>query len=314
MKIKHLLTILLALIIIIILSGTLYTVKETEQVVITQFGKPIGKPIKDAGLHMKIPFIQVANYFDKRLLEWDGEPKQIPTRDMKYIWVDYFARWKIVDPLKFLESVTSENVAQSRLDDILDGATKDLIPRHNLIDIVRSSNRPFILAEDEAELLAEVEEEIKEGRNAITRQILEQVKEKSPQYGIEVVDLRIKRINYIDEVRQKVYERMISERKRIAERYRSEGEGQRAEIEGEREKEMQRITSEAYRTAQEIIGKADAEATSIYAQAYNRDQDFYFFLKTLETYRQTIDAESWLIFSTDGDYFKYLNKATPRTP
>jgi membrane protease subunit HflC len=314
MKIKHLLTILLALIIIIILSGTLYTVKETEQVVITQFGKPIGKPIKDAGLHIKIPFIQVANYFDKRLLEWDGEPKQIPTRDMKYIWVDYFARWKIVDPLKFLESVTTENVAQSRLDDILDGATKDLIPRHNLIEIVRSSNRPFISVEDEAELLSEVEEKIKEGRSAITRQILQQVKEKAPQYGIEVVDVRIKRINYIDEVRQKVYERMISERKRIAERYRSEGEGQRAEIEGEREKEMQRITSEAYRTAQEIIGKADAEATSVYAQAYNRDQDFYFFLKTLETYRQTIDAESWLIFSTDGDYFKYLNKATPRTP
>jgi membrane protease subunit HflC len=314
MKIKHLLTILLALIIIIILSGTIYTVKETEQVVITQFGKPIGKPIKNAGLHMKVPFIQVANYFDKRLLEWDGEPKQIPTRDMKYIWVDYFARWKIVDPLKFLESVTTENVAQSRLDDILDGATKDLIPRHNLIEIVRSSNRPFISVEDEAELLAEVEEEIKEGRNAITRQILEQVKEKAPQYGIEVVDVRIKRINYIDEVRQKVYERMISERKRIAERYRSEGEGQRAEIEGEREKELQRITSEAYRSAQEIIGKADAEATSIYAQAYNRDQDFYFFLKTLETYKQTIDAESWLIFSTDGDYFKYLNKATPRTP
>jgi membrane protease subunit HflC len=314
MKIKHLLTILLALIIIIILSGTLYTVKETEQVVITQFGKPIGKPIKDAGLHIKIPFIQVANYFDKRLLEWDGEPKQIPTRDMKYIWVDYFARWKIVDPLKFLESVTTENVAQSRLDDILDGATKDLIPRHNLIEIVRSSNRPFISVEDEAELLSEVEEKIKEGRSAITRQILQQVKEKAPQYGIEVVDVRIKRINYIDEVRQKVYERMISERKRIAERYRSEGEGQRAEIEGEREKEMQRITSEAYRTAQEIIGKADAEATSVYAQAYNRDQDFYFFLKTLETYKQTIDAESWLIFSTDGDYFKYLNKATPRTP
>ncbi len=314
MKIKHLLTILLALIIIIILSGTIYTVKETEQVIITQFGKPIGKPIKDAGLHIKVPFIQVANYFDKRLLEWDGEPKQIPTRDMKYIWVDYFARWKIVDPLKFLESVTTENVAQSRLDDILDGATKDLIPRHNLIEIVRSSNRPFISVEEEVELLAEVEEEIKEGRSAITRQILEQIKEKAPQYGIEVVDLRIKRINYIDEVRQKVYERMISERKRIAERYRSEGEGQRAEIEGEREKELQRISSEAYRTAQEIIGKADAEATSIYAQSYNRDQDFYYFLKTLETYRQTIDEESWLILSTDGDYFKYLNKAKPRTP
>jgi membrane protease subunit HflC len=314
MKIKHLLTILLALIIIIILSGTLYTIKETEQVVITQFGKPIGKPIKDAGLHTKVPFIQVANYFDKRLLEWDGEPKQIPTRDMKYIWVDYFARWKIVDPLKFLESVTTENVAQSRLDDILDGATKDVIPRHNLIEIVRSSNRPFTSVEDEAELLSEVEEKIKEGRNAITRQILQQVKEKAPQYGIEVVDLRIKRINYIDEVRQKVYERMISERKRIAERYRSEGEGQRAEIEGEREKELQKITSEAYRSAQEIIGKADAEATSIYAQAYNRDQDFYFFIKTLETYKQTIDAESWLILSTDGDYFKYLNKAMPKTP
>jgi membrane protease subunit HflC len=314
MKIKHLLTILLVLIIIIILSGTLYTIKETEQVVITQFGKPIGEPIKEPGLHVKIPFIQVANYFEKRLLEWDGEPNQIPTRDKKYIWVNCFARWRITDPLKFLETVKNEIDAQSRLDDIIDSTTRDLITSHNLLEIVRSSNRPFALAEDEPELQTEMEEKITQGRNKITRKILEQAREITPQYGIEVVDVRIKRVNYIEEVREKVFERMISERKRIAERYRSEGEGQRAEIEGEREKELQRITSEAYRTAQEIIGKADAEATSIYAQSYNRDQDFYYFLKTLETYRQTIDEESWLIFSTDGDYFKYLNKAKPRTP
>ena len=314
MKIKHLLTILLVLIIIIILSGTLYTIKETEQVVITQFGKPIGEPIKEPGLHAKIPFIQVANYFEKRLLEWDGEPNQIPTRDKKYIWVNCFARWRITDPLKFLETVKNEIDAQSRLDDIIDSTTRDLITSHNLLEIVRSSNRPFALAEDEPELQTEMEEKITQGRNKITRKILEQAKKITPQYGIEIVDVRIKRVNYIEEVREKVFERMVSERKRIAERYRSEGEGQRAEIEGEREKELQRITSEAYRTAQEIIGKADAQATSIYAQSYNRDQDFYYLLKTLETYRQTIDEESWLILSTDGDYFKYLNKAKPRTP
>lgn len=314
MKIKTLLTILLALIIIIVLSSTFFRIKETEQVVITQFGKPVGEPIKKPGLHIKVPFIQVANYFDKRLLEWDGESNQIPTRDKKYIWVDCFARWRIVDPLKFLQSVSTEREAQSRLDDMLDAAARDLITNHNLIEIVRSSSRPFTLIEDEPEIKAEVEEKIIEGRDSITRKILEQARKITPQYGIEIVDVRIKRVNYIEEVRQKVFERMISERKRIAEQYRSEGEGQRAEIEGERQKELQRITSEAYRKAQEIIGKADAEATSIYAAAYNRDQDFYTFLKTLETYKETIDEQSWLILSTNGDYFKYLNKANPKTP
>jgi len=314
MKIRHLLTIVLALLIIIVISSALYTVKETEQVVITQFGKPIGEAIKDAGLHVKVPFVQVANYFDKRLLEWDGESNQIPTRDKKYIWVDCFARWKIVDPLKFLETMRTEMDAQSRLDDMLDAAARDLITSYNLIEVVRSSNRPFTVIEDEPEVGEEIEGKIEEGRNNITKMILEQAREITPQYGIEIVDVRIKRVNYIEEVRQKVYERMISERKRIAEQYRSEGQGQRAEIDGEREKELQRITSEAYRSAQEIIGKADAEATSIYAGAYNRDQDFYYFLKTLETYRQTIDEESWLILTTEGDYFKYLNKARPRTP
>ena len=308
MRVKTLLTILLALIVIIVLSSSFYTVKETEQVVITQFGKPIGDPIMEPGLHIKIPFIQVANYFDKRLLDWDGEPNQIPTRDKKYISVDCFARWKIVDPLKFLQSVSTENEAQARLDDMLDAATRDLITNHNLIEIVRNSNRPFILLEDEAEIGSEVEE-ITVGRELITKKILQQASKVTPQYGIEVVDVRIKRLNYIEEVRRKVYERMISERKRIAERYRSEGQGERAEIAGEMEKELKRISSEAYRKAQEIMGKADAEATTIYAQSYNRDAEFYSFLKTLDTYRQTLGDKSWLILSTDGDYFKYLNKA-----
>jgi len=308
---KRIITFLIFISVIAILmfaSGALYVVPETQQVVITQFGRPIGTPINQAGLHFKKPFIQQANYFEKRLLEWDGSPNQIPTKDKRYIWVDTTARWRIADPLKFLQSVGSETGAHARLDDIIDSATRDYVTGHKLIEVVRNSNRLLSkLEESEATLGTEdAAEEIKVGRDDLTRGILKQAKELIPQYGIELIDVRIKRINYVREVRRKVYDRMISERKRAAEQYRSEGQGKKAEVEGEMKKELKRITSEAYRKAQEIKGKADAEAIKIYAEAYNKDPDFYSFLKTLETYKDTIDEKSTIILTTDSDYYEYL--------
>ncbi|MDH5404914.1 MAG: protease modulator HflC [Candidatus Aminicenantes bacterium] len=311
MKTKKIATItIIVIVLLIVLASSLYTIRETEQVVITQFGRPVGSPVTRAGLHLKVPFVQKANYFEKRLLEWDGSPNQVPTSDKKYIWVDCFARWKIVDPLLFMQSVSTEAEAHARLDNIVDAAIRDLITKNLLIEVVRSSNREMELSEEEKDLLAieEAAVKISLGREEITREILKQASVMVPQYGIELVDVRIKRINYVEEVRQKVYERMISERQRIAARYRSEGQGKRAEIEGEKEKELQRITSEAYRTAQEIIGKADAEAVRIYANAYNRDPEFYSFLKSLESYRATMDNNSWLLLTTEAEYLKYLKR------
>jgi membrane protease subunit HflC len=269
---------ILVFVAIIVVSSGLYTVYMSEQVIITRFGKPVGKPIQDPGLHWKRPFIDKANSFEKRILEWDGDPNQIPTLDKKFIWVDTYARWRIEDPLMFFQSVKNEIGAQARLDDIIDSATRDSITNYLLIEVVRNSNRKMAMAETELELTPDVKAKIEWGREKITRKILENAAEKAPQYGIELVDVRIKRINYVEEVRTKVYERMISERTRIAEKYRSEGQGKKAEIEGEMEKELQRITSEAYKTAQEIKGKADAEATRIYAAAFNKDPEFYSFL------------------------------------
>ena len=304
MKGRHIALIIFALLGLIVLSSSIYTVNEMEQVVITQFGRPVGGAITEPGLHFKIPFIQRANYFEKRLLEWDGEANQIPTKDKKYIWVDTFARWKIVDPLRFLQSVGDEDGAQARLDDIIDAAVRDAVTSHLLIEVVRNSNRALIT--EEGELREEVAVKIFEGREKICETILKNASQIMPQYGIKLVDVRIKRINYIEDVRRKVYERMISERKRIAERYRSEGQGKVAEIQGEKEKELKRITSVAYRKAQEIMGKADAEATKIYAQAYNRDPEFYSFLRTLESYRKTLKGKTMIILTTKSDYLKYL--------
>ncbi|MCK4591592.1 MAG: protease modulator HflC [Candidatus Latescibacteria bacterium] len=297
---------------VIVLASGLYTVDMTEQVVITRFGKPIGDPIKEPGLKWKMPFIETVNTFEKRVLEWDGDPNQIPTKDKKYIWVDTYARWKIADPLKFFQSVRNELGAHGRLDDIIDAATRDYMTAHVLLEIVRNSNREMATAEAEMELAEEVKVPIRWGREKITRQILERASQMVPQYGIELIDVRIKHINYVEEVRRKVYERMISERTRIAEKYRSEGQGKSAEIEGKKEKELQKITSQAYRKAQEIKGKADAEAIRIYASAYNKDPEFYSFLKTLDTYKHTLDESSWLILTTDSDYLKYLKNLTPR--
>ncbi len=312
MKIERWIPIIVVIILgLIILGGTLYTVDQTEQVVITQFGEPIGDPITEPGLHFKTPFIQKINSFEKRFLAWDGLPTQVPTKDKRYIWVDTTARWRIVDPLKFLQTVGNERTALGRLDDIIDSATRNQITSHILYELVRDSEREFV----ETELSIQVEEiigKVKYGREKISRAILEEASEGVPRFGIELIDVRIKRLNYVEQVRQGVYSRMIAERKRVAEQYRSEGQGGKAEIEGRKEKELQRITSEAYKKAQEIKGEADAEATGIYAGAYNKDPEFYSFLKTLETYKSTLDEDTWLILTSDSDFYKYLKSLSPR--
>jgi modulator of FtsH protease HflC len=294
--------------------SSLYTVAETEQVVITQFGEPIGRPIDKPGLHVKLPFVQEVNVFDKRWLEWDGSANQVPTRDKKYIWVDTYARWRIADPLRFFQRLRDERSAQSRLDDIVDGETRNVIASHDLIEVVRSSNRPFELGDAAQDVISEEAAiPVQHGRDKITRMILERASAVMPDYGIEMVDVQIQRINYIDTVQAKVFDRMISERKRIADRYRSEGQGKSAEIRGRKERELKKIESEAYRKSQEIMGKADAEATGIYAAAYGRAPELYRFLRTMETYRSTVDDKSTLVLSTDGDLFRYLQSfAVPR--
>ena len=305
-----LITTIIIFVAIALASGALFIVDETKQVVITQFGKPVGNPITSAGLHFKIPFIQEAHYFEKRLLEWDGDPNQIPTKDKKYIWVDTMARWRIVDALKFLQSVGNELNASSRLDDIINSATRDAVTGHLLVEAVRNSNRILETKElgEDAIVSEEALERIEIGRQQLTRSILDKAKVLAPQYGIEVMDVRVKRVNYVEEVRNKVYDRMIAERKRAAEKYRSEGHGKSAEIEGQTGKELKLITSEAYRQAQTIVGKADAEAVNIYAQAYSQNPEFYSFLKTIETYKNTIDAGSTIVLTTDSDYYRYLKQ------
>jgi membrane protease subunit HflC len=310
MKSRTLIIGILVFILILIITNGFYPIDETKQVIITMFGKPVGEPVTEAGLHWKIPFFHKTHFFEKRILAWDGDPNQIPTKDKKYIWVDVTARWRISDPLLFLQSVGNETGAHARLDDIVDSETRDYVSNNVLLELVRNSNRPF--GSIDVELYQDttaIVEKIGKGRDEITRNILENAQKAVLQYGIELVDVRIKRINYVEEVREKVYERMISERRRIAERYRSEGKGQMAEIEGKREKELQSIRSEAYQTAKEIQGKADAEATRIYANAYNRDPEFYSFLKTLDTYQITVDSTTTLILTTKGDYLKFLTKA-----
>ncbi len=300
--------VLVILVVVAFMSGLMFVIDETKQVVITQFGKPVGDPVTAAGLHFKTPLIQQTHYFEKRLLEWDGEPKQIPTRDKKYIWVDSYARWKISDALIFLQSVGNEIRAHAILDDIVNSATRDTLASHLLIEAIRDNNRILDTKEVEVDvsLAEEALERIKVGRSALEELILIRASKSAPQYGIKLVDVRIKRINYVKEVRNKVYDRMIAERKRAAEKYRSEGEGKSAEIAGQLGKELKLITSEAYRKAEVLKGKADAEVISIYAKAYSKDPDFYSFVKTLETYRQTIDESSTLILTTEADYYKYL--------
>jgi membrane protease subunit HflC len=293
--------------ILLALSSALYIVDQREQVVITQFGDPV-RVVKDPGLHVKVPFIQLVTSFEKRVLEWDGRATQIPTKDKKFILVDTYARWRVSDPLKFYQSVGDELGAQTRLDNVIDATVRDFITEQNLIEVVRNSNRPLVQSEGEEIERAEAEVEIQTGREQLTREILETGSEMTPQYGIELIDVRVKHINYVESVREKVFSRMIAERERIAEQYRSEGQGERSRILGDMERDLKQITSEAYKTAQEKRGKADGQSTKIYADAYNRDPEFYSFLKAMDSYPQAIDKDSWLILTTDSDFFRYLKR------
>jgi len=292
---------------LIVLYASVYTVSETEQIIVTQFGKPVGGPITDAGLHVKFPFIQTLHRFDKRWLEFDGDANQIPTKDKKYVWVEVYARWRIVDPLRFYQAVGDERGGQSRLDDVVDGQTRNAVASYDLIEIVRSTNRAFQITEElEGIGSAEALTRIETGREKIAQVVLKKAAEITPQFGIELEDVRFKRINYIDTVQQKVFERMISERRRIAERSRSEGQGRAAEIRGQKERDILGTTSVGYRSAQEIKGNADAKATGIYARAYGKDPELYQFLKSMETLKEGLDQDTWLILSTDTELLKYL--------
>ena len=302
-------SLIIALIIVgFILYSAAYVVDETEQVVITQFGKAIGEPKKEPGLYFKIPMIQQANYFPKNLLEWDGDPGQVPTLDKTFIWVDTFARWKIVNPLNFFETVNNLTGALSRLDDIIDAAVRNFVTSYPLIETVRMTNREldtYEIGVDEVQEKSRLGE-VKMGRRQITKGIMDQAQPKLEKFGIELVDVKIKMLNYVEDVQKSVYQRMIAERKQIAEKFRSEGKGEARKIEGDMERDLKQITSEAYRQAQEIKGKADAQATEIYAEAFARDVEFYSFLQTLEIYKETMDEQSSLILSTNSDFLKYF--------
>ncbi len=294
-----------------LIFASAYTVDETEQVVVTQFGKVVGDSKQEPGLYFRLPFFHQANYFPKNLLLWDGDPGQIPTEDKKYIWVDSFARWKIVDPVKFFQTVANVNSALGRLDDIIDPAVRNAITSAPLIETVRLTNRQMDTMES-----GEPESEhergygptytVEVGREQITQEILTNAQPKLQPFGVELVDVKIKRINYVEKVRESVYSRMIAERKQIAEKHRSEGKGEAQKILGEKERDLKKITSEAYRTAQELKGKADAEATRLYAESYGKDPEFYSFTKTLEVYGEAIDKESTLVLSTDSEFLKYF--------
>ncbi len=299
--------IIVLLAIVLLLDQATYTVSETEQVIITQFGDPVGNPVTSPGLHFKVPFIQLTNVFDNRFLEWDGNPNQVPTRDRRFILVDTYARWRITDPLLFFQRLRDERGAQSRLDDILDGETRNAVARHNLIELVRSTNRNAADVQIESEEEAVILEALEQGRQEITREILQTAAGRTADLGIELLDLRLKRINYVAEVQQDVFARMIAERQRVAEEFRSEGQGEAARIDGERERELAQIQSEAYRIAEELRGKADATATAVYAEAYDRDADFYAFTKSMETYEQTMDGETVFILDTDSELLRFLD-------
>jgi modulator of FtsH protease HflC len=313
------LILVLVAIVAVVAAASIFTVDESEQAIVVQFGAPVGDPITEPGLHFRIPFIQEVRRFDKRLLSWDGDPNQIPTVEEQFISVDTTARWRIVDPLKFLQSVQNEMGAQSRLNDILDSVVRDKIASSTLVDIVRSKDwkvskedlRRAMAAESDEEILLQ---EVVSGREELVRSILETAQLQMPQYGIELVDIRIKRINYVESVQKQVFERMIAERQRMAEQFRSEGEGRAAEIGGETDRMIAEIKSEAERDANIIRGQADAEATQIYNEAYGEDAEFYAFFRTLESYADSLGKGVTLVISSDSDYFHYLRSSLENPP
>ena len=299
--------------------NSLYTVSEVEQVIITQFGKPIGEPVTTAGLQIKVPFVQDVNPIDKRILEWDGNPSDMPTKDKLYISVDLFARWRITDPLQYFLRLRDERSAQSRLDDILGSETRNAVAKHELIEIIRTTKdrvplRDTLLTDAERDLEMGALVPIQKGRKLVEQEIFAAAADKVRVFGIELLDIRFKRINYNESVRPKIYDRMISERRQIAERFLSEGNGEAARIRGNRVRDLNKIQSEAYRQVEEIRGIADAKATEIYARAYNESPEavaFYEFTRTMQSYKSLIAKNTTLVLSTDSDLFKFLKGMTP---
>jgi membrane protease subunit HflC len=309
MKTKSILIAIAVIIIVIGFSSSVFIVQEKDQVVITQFGKPVGEAITEPGMHFKLPLIQDANYFEKRYMEWNGDPNQVPTKDKKFIFVDTYARWQITDPLQFFKRLTNERNALSRIDDILDGDTRDFIANNDIEEAVRTSNR--VPESSDTEIIGDSLVKIFVGRDSIQNMILESANKQTTELGIKILDFRFKRINYVQEVQNQVYERMKSERFRIADKFRSEGQGEASRINGEKERELKNIQSVAFRDAEMIKGKADATAASIYADAYNKSsqsRNLYSFLKSMETFEKTFDEKTAIFISTDSELYKYLKK------
>ncbi len=310
MGIRNILLIILAVLVIAVSFSGVFVLDETQQAIVTQFGKPVGEPRTAPGLQFKVPFIQRVQYFDKRFLEWDGEVNQVPTKDKTFILVDTYARWEITDPLQFFIRLRDERSGKSRLDDILDGETRNAVASHDLLELVRSSNRTPEVVEEYMEQI-EMLEDIKVGRSKIEEQILIRANERTKDLGIRILDLRFKRMNYAEEVRDRVYERMISERNRIADQFRSEGQGEARKIQGDKERDLAKIQSEAVMESERIRGRADSTATAIYARAYNRTaatRDLYTFLKSMEVLEKSIDGQTNVILSTESELYRYLKK------
>ena len=310
MKTKRIILISLVAIITLLLSNTIFILDETKQAIVTQFGRPVGEPRTVPGLNFKVPFLHKVQFFDKRYLEWDGDKNQVPTKDKKFIFVDTYARWEITNPLQFFIRLRDERSAQSRLDDILDGETRNAIASHDLLDLVRSSNRDPEITEQFMEQI-EILQDISVGRAIIEKIVLEKANERTSDLGVRILDFKFKRMNYVDEVRDRVYDRMISERNRIADQFRSEGQGEARKIEGDKERDLAEIQSQAFKEAEEIKGRADAEATDIYASAYNKNRtsvDLYKFLRTMESFEKSMDDNTSIILSSDSEFFRYLKK------
>lgn len=308
MQTRNKILIVLGVIVAFLLYNSIYILDETQQAIVTQFGKPVGAARTEPGPNFKIPLIQKVQFFDKRYLKWDGDPNQVPTKDKKFIFVDTYARWEITNPLQFFIRLRDERSGQTRLDDILDGETRNAVASFELLDIVRSTNREPDIAEEYMEEL-EVLEDISVGREKIEARILERANERTSDLGIRILDFRFKRMNYVDDVRQNVYDRMISERNRIADQFRSEGQGEARNIEGSKERDLAKIQSEAFREAEKIQGRADAEATAIYAAAYNRSsqsRELYSFLRAMESLEESFDEKTSVILTTDSEIYKYL--------
>lgn len=311
MNTPKILSLLVAVLLLTLLFTSVFVLDETKQAIVTQFGKPVGEPRTKPGLHFKIPIVQKVQFFDKRYLEWDGDANQVPTKDKKFIFVDSYARWQITNPLQFFIRLRDERSGQSRLDDILDGETRNAIASHDLLDIVRSTNREPEVSDEIMEDLENLDK-ITVGRDQIEDLILKRANKRTADLGVQILDFRFKRMNYVDEVRNRVYDRMISERNRIADQFRSEGQGEARKIQGNKERDLAQITSQATREAEVIRGKADAQATSIYASAYNRNaqtRELYSFLRSMETLEKSFDEKTNVVLSTDSELYKYLKRA-----